>query len=233
MCGMAAEFCGSIEDERDRVTHRGDVLDGAVERRVERRNAKESAGGHLGDAHDDAAVVVQLELGSHLGILELRILLVLDHDEAVLGVDVGDVALDELRPAEEARIVEAEHGHRLVGPILQSHERSTRVEGDRILDAVDAADRVEHIVGHRNRAADVRHGAVHDPDLGPRVRDRRRRLLHHPREHRRHLNHEEHAEREPHEKGGELALVVDKQLVGDAKDPGHGVAMRVAAHVPD
>ena len=73
---------------------------------------------------------------------------------------------------------------------------------------------------------DVGHGAVHDPDLRPRVRHGRRGLLHHPREHRRHLDHEEHGEREPHEQGGELALVVDEELVGDAEDPEHGAAHR-------
>jgi hypothetical protein len=52
-----------------------------------------------------------------LGVLELGELLVLDDDEAVLGVDVGDVPLDELRPPEEARVVEAEDRHRLVGAV--------------------------------------------------------------------------------------------------------------------
>ena len=51
------------------------------------------------------------------GILELRELLVLDHDEAVLGVDVLDLPFDELGPPEEARVVETEHGHGLVGAV--------------------------------------------------------------------------------------------------------------------
>ena len=53
------------------------------------------------------------------GVLELRELFVLDHDEAVLGVDVGDVPLDELGSTEEARVVEAEDGHGLVGAVLR------------------------------------------------------------------------------------------------------------------
>ena len=69
---------------------------------------------------------------------------------------------------------------------------------------------------------DVRHGAVHHPDLRAGVRHGGGSLLHHPREHRGHLDHEEDGEGDPDEQRGELALVVDEELVGNLEDSEHG-----------
>ena len=77
----------------------------------------------MGDADDHAAVVVELELGADLRVLELGELGVLDREEGILREDILDLSLEQGRPAEQAGIVEAHDVHRLIGPITQLEKR--------------------------------------------------------------------------------------------------------------
>jgi hypothetical protein len=63
-----------------------------------------------------ALSIDSLEVGAQLRIPELPVLGILDHDEAVVGVDVLDVAGDQRRAAKQARVVESDHGRGLVLP---------------------------------------------------------------------------------------------------------------------
>ena len=118
----------------------------------------------MGDADDDAAMIVELELGADLRILELVELRVLDGDKGVLGEDVRDVARDQLRPAEETGVVEAEDVGRLVGAIAQLEQRCAGIQRHRVFHAGDAAHFVEDVVGQRNGVGDGLHRRIHDPD---------------------------------------------------------------------
>jgi hypothetical protein len=80
---------------------------------------------------------------------------------------------------------------------------------------------VEHVVRHRNAVRRAGHGAVHHPDLGADVDDRRRGVAHEPGEHRRHEHGEEHRERDPGRQGRELPLVIDEQLERETQGAGH------------
>ena len=107
MCGTAPIARRFDQDKGDRVAHRRDVLHRPAEGGVERRDSEQPAGRDLGDADDDAAVVVDLEFGPDGRVLELGELLVGDDDEAIFGVDVLDAPFDQLRTSEQARVVEA------------------------------------------------------------------------------------------------------------------------------
>ena len=82
-------------------------------------HAEQPAGRDLGDADDLAAVIVELEFRADFGVLELAELGVLDDEEAVLGKDVLDLALDEARPAVQAAVVQAHDVDGLVHTVLQ------------------------------------------------------------------------------------------------------------------
>ena len=72
-----------------------------------------------GDADDHTAMVIDLELRSNMRILQLTKLGILNNNERILAVNVLDLALKELRTAEESGIVQANHGGCLVGAIGQ------------------------------------------------------------------------------------------------------------------
>ena len=158
------------------------------------------------------------------GILELVEFRVLDGDEGVLGEDVLDVAGDDLRPAEKARIVQADDVGRLVGAIAELQQRRARVERHRVLDPGNAAHLVEHVVGQRNRIGDRLHGRIHDPDGGADVDDRGGRAAENAGEQRGHLDHQEHGKGDADQQRRELGAVVDQQLVGNLKNPWHAAA---------
>ena len=119
----------------DREAGVRDVLQRAVVGRVQRRHAEQAARGDLGDADDHAAVVVELELGADLRVLEFVELRVLDRDEGVLGEDVLDLAAQKRGPAEQAGVVEADDVRGLVGAVVQLEERGAGIERHGIFDA--------------------------------------------------------------------------------------------------
>ena len=69
--GYVGGALGLDQNVGDREARVRDVLKRPFVGRVERRNTKQTAAGHLGDAHDDAAVIVQLKFGSDRGLSSL------------------------------------------------------------------------------------------------------------------------------------------------------------------
>ena len=201
--------------------HGRDVLHGLAVGRVERGHPEEPARGDFRDAHDEAAVVVHLEFGADLGVLQLAELRVTDDDEGALRVDVLDFPRHHLGASEEARVVEPEDGHGLVAAVPELHQRRPGVQGHGVLHTLGAARGVQHVAGHRQAVRHGVHRGVHDPDAGPDVGDGRRGLVQDPGEERRHLHHQEHGERDAHEQRGELPAVVHEQLEGEPQHAGH------------
>ena len=67
-------------------------------------------------------MVVDFEFRADMWVFELPELGVLDDDEGVLAVQILDTATEHARAAEQAGVVDADHGHGLIGSAVQTHK---------------------------------------------------------------------------------------------------------------
>ena len=186
-------------------------------------------------------MIVQLKFRSEAGIVQLGKLGIFDDDESVLAVDVFDLSLQQLRPAEQAGVVQSHYVHRLVGAVGKFHQRASGVDGHRVIDALYASRRVQHVIRHADGVRDRLNRRVHDPHGRAEIDDRRGCAIENSGKQRSHCDHQENREGNAHQQRRKFRLVVDQQFIGEFEDSLHGallaffvgVAGSVARRNPD
>src|ERR1039458_6913687 len=91
----------------------------------------------------------------------------MDHKERVFGIDIENVALLHLGPAEQAGIIEPYNRDSLGCSALQLDQCATHKERYRIAHSIHAANRIQQVVGHWNGACDG--VLMWLPDLPPKI----------------------------------------------------------------
>ena len=170
------------------------------------------------DATDDASMLVKFKLGTNFGISKLVKFRVLYRNERVFGKNILNISGNQLRPTEQACVVQTDDIDGLIGAVAQLQQRAAGIKRYSVFNARYAAHFVENIIGKRNGVGNSLDRRIHHPDRSAYIDDRGRSARQYPGKKRRHLNHQKDSKRNTDQKRRKFRAIIDQKLVGDLQD---------------